>query len=291
MPSIIEVKHIGNTGNQMFQYMFAQQLRSMIFGAEVTGYDMPFWGMKSDKKLTGSYPLLVKGGHLFDIGRLAYAANAGVHDHIILKIFAQRVEYLPTPSEARKLFGDINSEFSKISDNEILINIRGAEILNSAHRDYTPLKLDFYRKIVDHSGLNPVFLGQIGTDSYSEALRSAFPRARFLTGSPQHDFATIFNSRNVCCSVSTFSWLAAWMSPHTERIHLPLAGLYNPAQRYEIDLAPTDDRRYLFYKMPVWKWECTPEQFDQLISGEAEYEPIDIDAVVELKRTHLRRWF
>jgi hypothetical protein len=51
-------------------------------------------------------------------------------------------------------------------------------------------------------------------------------------------------------SVSTFSWLAAWLS-HASTIFMPLTGFYNPFQDRDVDLVPLDDSRYKFDLFPI----------------------------------------
>src|SRR6185437_3810679 len=119
------------------------------------------------------------------------------------------------------------------------------------HPDYTLIPVEFYTALVAETGLRPVFMGQIGANSYIERLRRAFPDARFIPSrGPLRDFEIIRRSRNVIVSVSTFSWLAAWLSD-ADRIFLPMTGFYNPAQFPEIDLLPLHDPRYRFYLFPV----------------------------------------
>ena len=51
-------------------------------------------------------------------------------------------------------------------------------------------------------------------------------------------------------SVSTFSWLAAWLS-EARRIVLPVSGLFHPVQSPDIDLLPLADPRYSFVLFPI----------------------------------------
>ncbi|MDB5557184.1 MAG: hypothetical protein JWQ36_118, partial [Enterovirga sp.] len=67
---------------------------------------------------------------------------------------------------------------------------------------------------------------------------------------PVGDFATVRRARNIVVSVSTFAWLAAWLSEAT-RIHLPVYGIFNPEQFRQIDLLPLADQRYIYYRFPV----------------------------------------
>ena len=56
--------------------------------------------------------------------------------------------------------------------------------------------------------------------------------------------------KNIVVAISTFSWLAAWLS-RAETIILPLSGFFNPAHHREIDLLPVDDIRYRFFLFPL----------------------------------------
>jgi hypothetical protein len=109
----------------------------------------------------------------------------------------------------------------------------------------------FYEKIIDESGLEPVFMGQLEQGDYIDALRLAFKGATFLPQSiePMQDFQTIRGAEHIVCSISSFSWLASWLSEAAQTIHLPIAGLFNPANR-ETMLLPINDPRYSFYKVP-----------------------------------------
>jgi hypothetical protein len=279
MSKLIVVRHVGNIGNRMFQYMFSRHLQTFVPGSTVVGYSIPGWGLDSPASVDiDGETLLVEGGHEFNVGRIAYQLRNEIFNRVVLRVFAQRLEYLPDVDIARAWFAASSAEFHSASRHEILINIRGAEILSGLHADYMPLQLDYYRKLIDHTGLSPVFMGQIDDGPYGRALRTEFGKARFLPSiSPLIDFTTIRNAVNICCSVSTFSWLAAWMSPRAETIHLPLAGIFNPQQRRDVDLIPLSDARFRYWQFPVRRWAATIEQIRHVTEGrdESEYRTSD----------------
>jgi hypothetical protein len=163
---------------------------------------------------------------------------------------------------------------------ELLINVRGAEILTGLHKDYMPLNLNYYEQLVDLTGFSPVFMGQVDDNPYGNALKKSFPKARFLNSrSPIADFSIILNSVHVACSVSSFSWLAAWMSFRAETIHLPLAGFLNPIQRPDIDLLPLSDGRFRYYDFPIMHWEGSQSQMEMIVAGKHDFSPINLDEV------------
>jgi hypothetical protein len=95
-------------------------------------------------------------------------------------------------------------------------------------------------------------MGQLDGNDYVAALRRAFPQARFIPSQGvMKDFETIRSARHIAIAVSTFSWVAAWLS-RAEKIYVPLAGFLCPNLMREIDLLPTCDERYRFILMPIF---------------------------------------
>jgi hypothetical protein len=275
---IINITHIGGIGNRMFQYMFARALQRHVPNSVVRGYHIPGW----DMKCTDISPLpeniaSIKGGHEFSLDKIARLMTSNAYAGVDVAVFATRIEYCGSSDIARSMFiSKINPDLGfKVPDDCLLISIRGAEIMGGLHADYGPLPFSFYKQVIEESGLKPIFMGQIDDSHYFVELRKRFPNAQFMIGtSPVSDFNTISNSRNVVCSVSTFCWLAAWMSNRTQAIYFPVAGMYNPLQRKDIDLLPLGDERYRFYLSEPSKWKGTPEQIEHLIKGADWARPV-----------------
>lgn len=109
-------------------------------------------------------------------------------------------------------------------------------------------------------------LSQIAGDSYSQALRERFPSARFLNhGFGLGDFHFVRASHNIIPAVSTYSWLASWLSESATRIFLPAVGYYHPATRPDCDLLPRKDTRYAIFGIDLATWSRTPEELQKLI--------------------------
>jgi hypothetical protein len=75
---------------------------------------------------------------------------------------------------------------------------------------------------------------------------------------PLSDFQTVRRAKNIVVCISTFVWLAAWLS-NAKRIVLPVYGLYNPLQFPNHDLLPLGDDRYTYYEFPV-HWAVPVDQ-------------------------------
>jgi hypothetical protein len=276
MRPTIQIIRIGNLGNQMFQYMFAPSLQMRVPGSVVFGYKLDqFRAFSPDhteikgviKKLTG---------HDVDIDRIAYMLNAGIIDGVKCAGFFNRMNYYDTHRDIfAAMFNSSVSEFEVFGEKHLVINIRAGEIMRNVHPDYTPLPFHFYAKLIEDTGLEPVFMGQIDGSDYVNRLRAKFPSATFLESQgPEKDFETLRRSKNIVVAVSTFSWLAAWFS-EAENIYFPISGFFNPQQRPDIDLLPVNDPRYHFYKFPPKKWTASKAEVDQLFSGTATFSKVD----------------
>ena len=263
------MRNFGGLGNRMIRFMLAHRISRELGGWPVVGYDLPEWGMVSpvEEPLQGTG---FKTGwqHRQDIAALARRALAEQADYIEVDSFGQRLEYF---SDQRAHFAALfaGPPGNPIADHELAINLRTGDIIDGYHRDYTPLPLAFYHRMLAETGLQPVFVGQIEDNWYNRALREQFPAARYLSGGVIEDFQTIRGARNVILAVSSFSWLAAWLSDRAEVIHIPVAGLFNPAQRPDIDLLPKTDPRWRFHQFAPAHFDASEEQKAVLVSRSA----------------------
>jgi len=133
-------------------------------------------------------------------------------------------------------------------------------------------------------GLRPVLFGQIEDDWYSRMLMEALPHARVIrSGGILADFERLRSARHVVTSISSFAWLATWLSTTAQSIHVPVLGLLNPTQRPDIDLLPMHDARYRFYHFPVRHWNGQPEDVAGLHQA-AQYPQMSIDEVATVLR-------
>jgi glycosyltransferase involved in cell wall biosynthesis len=274
-----------NIGNQMFRYMLGTAIQRSVKGAVLTGANMPEWGIIAKKVDIQDLDVKEVGpNHRIDVIGLAYELDSGKFDAISVDCYAQRMEYF------YKSRGEFASEFyspvvgDRIEDDEIAINVRSAEIVDGLHPDYMPLPISYYRAIVAEAGLKPVFVGQVRGNWYSDALRAAFPDARYVSGkSWVEDFQTIRGAKNVALAISSFSWLAGWLSDSAQRIYLPLAGFLNPIQRPDIQLVPISDERYIYHRFPVFAYTGSDEQRAAIVGREKWHvncSPADVSQLV-----------
>ena len=98
--------------------------------------------------------------------------------------------------------------------------------------------MEFYQEVVEETGLHPVFMGQIAENDFTRKLRSRFPKAGYLHhNSAIEDFQTIRKAQHIVLPVSTFAWLAAWLS-NAATIFFDFFGIFNPRLFSLHDLLP-----------------------------------------------------
>jgi hypothetical protein len=271
-----------NLGNLSFQLNFAYFLKEAISESKIYFTDVE---RKVEYRSKFSFDILrpeqfkleqVKESDKIEIKtqnpkveELIHCANLGEIKHIYIKSICCRMQFLRSKKFLNSLLKIPDTIQTNGHDDKIVISVRGCEILEKCHRDYIPIPVSFYKNLVKETGLSPLFYGQIGDDFYSEALRKNFPNALFYASKdPFSDFEFLLGSRYIVPSVSTFSWLAAFLS-RAEKVFLPVLGFINPLQRPDIDLLP-NDKRYSFYCFPKFHYQATEEQKKMILNPVAD---------------------
>jgi hypothetical protein len=252
---VLVIRHRGNLANKMFQYMGALTLASLIKDCTIVNVSIPEWGIEIpddtlDQLFFDNVDLLSWDPFRPNLLELATMANQSESIRIMMADHLQRMEFLLDRAFYNRLFAKAVPLYYDPTEMDLVINIRAGEILSGvAH--YPLLPIAFYEDVIVRTGLNPVFVGQLDPSEYVRQLKRRFPRATFIDSlGPMADFDLIRSAKNVIVAVSTFSWLAAWLS-EAKQVILPLSGFYNPAHHREVDLLPVDDIRYRFFLFPL----------------------------------------
>lgn len=254
--AIVEIElQPGNLGNKMLQYMAAVKLANRIGSTNISSIRIPEFGIDIARTTKRTSPLRVRRYQSKVSARLNFDDISAVvardnTEKVVLNIYSSVFENLPSLDISRSLF-PLKPGVSGYGEDTLLINVRAAEILNAIHPEYTVIPADFYEEVIAETGLQPVFLGQVaGESKYLNHLKDRFPKAEFVPSQGAlHDFSVIARSKNIVIAVSTFSWLAGWLS-QADRIIMPLSGFMNPFQYPQADLIPADDKRFSYYLFP-----------------------------------------
>ncbi|KMO15421.1 hypothetical protein [Methylobacterium indicum] len=239
--------------NLMMQYMVGIKLRSMLPHIILSGFNMPDWDISHPHVDAQRYKRkcdLSPEQHV-EFVRIQYLANAGVFDYFNWHGYGQRLDNFPQKDICRALFHQDDSIGKAYDADHIVCPVRGGEVMTGVHPGYPVVPVDFYEEVIREKRLRPVFMGQISDNVYVDELRRRFPDAVFHPSQgPVADFQTIRKARNIILSVSTFAWLAAWLSD-AETIVMPLFGIFDSKAFPYHDLVPVAERQYEFYDFPV----------------------------------------
>jgi hypothetical protein len=251
LPPVIHISPMGNLGNRMIQYLVARALAARIGEVRFSAVGLPHFGIEH-APVDGDFPATeIVTSPSVDLDRLAGALASGALQRVDIRTYAQRVENFLPPEAYRAEFAPRGPAWSGTGPGELLCNIRQGDILDGHHPDYVLIPVAFYADLVEETGLVPVFMGQLEDSPYMRQLRHRFPQARFLPSrGARVDFERIRRARHIVPSISTFSWLAAWLS-QAERIYLPVLGLFHPMQNRAVNLLPLNDSRYRCYYFPI----------------------------------------
>lgn len=251
----------------MIEYMVAVTLGNLISPAIEYNVDLPEWGLTFDAALhqrlrdDPSRTLIVRDSDASSILAILQRTQESSYQAIIFEGFFQRTDLLYAPDFYRPLFPFQPDTDELFTDDELVINIRAGELRNGVGW-YPLVPPDFYANLIDRTGLRPVLIGQLDDCHYIDEVRSRLPSARSIpSAGPKIDFNRVRNAKKLCMAVSTFSWLATWLSTATE-IHYPLLGFLHPHCFRPgthglggINLVPADDARYRFHLFPSIRGE------------------------------------
>ena len=249
---VLHISTMGGLANQMIQYLAAIALAERLGISRLSNVNLPLWNIHHPfiEPESGTRVVTVTSDTV-PADALAAALEAGECDRIDLRTYGQQMANLPALDAAKRAFCHQGPPYAGAGEDELLCSIRQGEVLDARHPDYVLLPLDWYAQLAESTGKRLVFMGQLEDTPYSLALRARFPDARFLPSrGPAADFERIRRSRHIVPSVSTFSWLAAWLSS-ASTIHFPVIGLFNPRQAKGTNLLPLDDARYRFTLFPI----------------------------------------
>ncbi len=252
-PSIFHVRSGGNIGNRMIQFMLALSVSRRAENCAMSGVLVPEWGLVSGNHVHDWCDLYIDEEQHIDLFSVTQFLSTHPGGKAVYRGYGQRMENFLPLETYRSIFKPTDSTAPAFGERYLVINVRAGDVVAGQFVDYVLIPVAFYRDLINRTGLTPVFMGQLAPDPYTDMLRAAFPTALFLESQGQMwDFEVIRRATNVVTSVSTFSWIAAWLSD-AKRIYMPVNGLLNPEQYPKVDLLPIGDPRYVFYLFPVNK--------------------------------------
>jgi hypothetical protein len=250
---VFQVDPLGRLANQMIQYMVALSFVDRVGDCRISNVSLPAWGIHCPRLDTPGPAALEHRLQHIDLPVLAEQVRSGRIRRVEWSGYGQRLENFLPRNRYEVVFVSPFDAAMGYGPEYLVCPVRAEDVLHGGTLDYVLTPVEFYRDIIDMTGLRPVFIGQTQPNAYMDRIHAAFPSAIFRA--PQHDplvdFETIRQSRHVVVGVSTYSWLAAWLSNTVETIHMTVSGLFHPRQYRAVDLLPFGDERFRFYLFPI----------------------------------------
>lgn len=248
---VFQTRSFGNLANRMIQHMVALAVQARAPSCVLAGPDVPEWGIRTLSDNGTWADLALVDEQRIDVEGVAALLESRSLHKVVHRGFGQRMAQFLPRERYRDVFVTHEPGIVSFDSRYLVMNVRSAEVVSGQFRDYVLTPLNFYRDLIEQTGLIPVFTGQLEPNAYTDALRAQFPAAIYHESQgPVRDFETVRRSKNIVISVSTFSWLAAWLSD-ADQIFMPVNGLLNPLQFPAVDLLPLDDARYRFFLFPI----------------------------------------
>jgi hypothetical protein len=252
--TIIRIEPYGRLGNLMGQLMFADHVkRRCLQRVAIEGYNIPEWCLKEPLSDAPSSDIVV-GSYLTRSSLLCAMIDAyrPALVNLVTPIF--RVGSYGKPEDYFHLFRE-SEPIVSIPDDCLVIHVRAGDVSTLTNDKYGPLPIRYYQYLLAQTALRPLFICEPGRTPYLELLKATFPKADTIGGtSAIDDFQIIRSAKNVALSVSSFSWMATFLSSRVQQIHLPLAGHFDPADDLTPDFLPLNDTRYIFHHVSREAW-------------------------------------
>jgi hypothetical protein len=270
----------------MAQLMFARRVQELCRSEVVVlGHQLPEWSAQAVLCGETQRSNLSVGSNLTRADYLSAMIDRFRPPAVELDSVVQRIGNYGDIGRYREMF-PLKDEGIRIAKDCLLIHIRAGDVSVPSHDSYGPIPVGYYQYLVSKTGLTPVFIGETSQSPYIEALSRAFPGAEFVGGaSAFEDFQTIRRAQHIAVSVSSFSWLAAYLSM-AETIHLPVAGLLDPRERPDADLLPLSDPRYRFHDVSARAWK---NRYSDVVANRADFKPLSAIEAKRLKGAAVRR--
>lgn len=264
------LKPAGRMGNRLFQYFFCRALVDRVPGTDLFGAAVPDYGFAAPE-WPGRRDDLVPFTSIWklDVDAIAAVLAERRGPGVWIRSYVQRQDYFERAACLRWYRElAVPATVPAIGDDCLLVHVRAGDLLVKGHHHYRPLPVGRIERAVSEAGLRPVFIGELHRDSpYVAEIRRRFRGETFLEpASAPADFETIRRARNVLMSVSTFAWMAVFLS-EAERIWMPRTGMFEdfPAEGDWPDLLFRDDPRVTYLPFDGPSWTASAEDLEGLL--------------------------
>lgn len=177
---------------------------------------------------------------------------------IILSGYYQDFRYYRGRKEFIRSLLKINPLLQNPGENDLVVNFRGTDLSDAQ------MPFSFYKFLISRERFEKLWI--VTEDPHHTTvlkLLSCYSGEVYSNG-PISDFSFVMASKKIIMSVSTFCWMAAWLS-NADKIYFPLGSSYTGFGKHDKGLIVPDDRRYR-YIQPLFNRSVLKKTFPFYIS-------------------------
>jgi hypothetical protein len=269
--TILRIEPYERLANQMAQLMLCLDIRrNCRQPIEIEGFNIPEWGLEAPLSDAAASDIIIvdQRTRRWAICQMIDALKPRL---IHVKAMTFRIKNFSAPELYDRYFPTAIATSQNMLEDTLLVHIRAGDVATLTHSSYGPLPISYYQYLAKSTGLKLAFVGELSGSNYVQALRVEFPDSNFLEGgSPLDDFQTLRRAENVAIAVSSFSWMATFLSRQAKAIHIPLAGLFDPLAAPHVDFLPLADKRVTVHQIPKRAWQ---DRYSDHFARMAIYQP------------------
>ena len=135
--------------------------------------------------------------------------------------------------------------------NATVVHIRCGDVWSynkdcPAKWDQPNIPISFYKEILKGDFNQIIFVTENLNDPYIQEIKKHFPNATYQSEDILTDLTTLMCASKLIMSVSTLSWMGAWLNVYAEKIIFTLGGLWSP-KYYNKSINKPDNENYSSY--------------------------------------------
>lgn len=294
--SEILINFMGRFANQVIQYMTAKSIQiesgenfKIKFSKAIDQVQLSEGQHIDNKPIEGNEIIRVSSNTFNTIDLVNRIKEGNVS--IILSSYCARASYFNKYAQIfQKIINPLNEfSYEGFGEDYLVIHVRLGDIISGdPHPWYKPLPLNYYDHLISTTKLKPVFIGEFCDHFYSNALKLKFKNAIFIDS---NNSTIIFNilsrSVNVVLAISTFSWLATFLSSNTKRIFYPISGILNPlgfndGADFQHNFINRLDDRVIYHKFSDDVYTGSFQELSDMVIGASYFEEYSDEQISNL---------
>ena len=153
---VFHLQPMERLANLMIEYMVALKFAHMVRDCRISNISMPCWGIHHPPIESPGPTAVEQREQHIDLPALADQAWSGQIRRVEWTGFGQRMENFLPSERYQKIFVSPFETPMGFGPDYLVCPIRAEDILHAPHPDYVLTPVEFYRDIVEQTGLTPI---------------------------------------------------------------------------------------------------------------------------------------